>query len=192
MHHFKRALSSEVETGLDHLFGILRLGALSDGSSLLHSDLLLQGVFVVESDGLVKGQRLLVLVLELSFHASVLEAVVAHLVPALVLLRTISLCVYAFLEAVKSHCEFLPGNAPVLVGVKLFHEQLNLLFKGWEAICVVEEVFNFFCSDVTAAILVASLEASFKFVLGEDVDAKRVHKGSLELIGGSKGRYTEE
>ena len=75
-----------MDAGLDHLLGILGFRALDNGPALLLGDLLLQKITVVEPDGLVEGYWLLVLVLDLTIHASVLITVIAHLVPALVLL----------------------------------------------------------------------------------------------------------
>lgn len=74
-------ISGKVNASLNHLLSIFGLGALADGLSLRESDFLLKGVRVVEPDGLVEGERLFVLVLNLAAHALVLEAVVAHLVP---------------------------------------------------------------------------------------------------------------
>ena len=75
-----------MDAGLDHLLCILGLRALDDRLALLQGDFLLLGVTVVEPDGLVEGHWLLVFVLDLTIHASVLVTVIAHLVPALVLL----------------------------------------------------------------------------------------------------------
>ena len=75
-----------MDASLDHLLCILGLRALDDWLALLQGYLFLLGVTIVEPDSLVEGHWLLVLVLDLTIHASVLVTVIAHLVPALVLL----------------------------------------------------------------------------------------------------------
>ncbi len=80
-----------MDAGLDHFLGILGLWALANRLAFLKSDLFLERVFVMETDSLVESHRLLVLVLNLIIHTLVLVTVIAHLVPAFVLLGSIGL-----------------------------------------------------------------------------------------------------
>ena len=97
-----------MDAGLDHLLSILGFRALDDGPALLQGDLLLEGVTVVEPDGLVEGHWLLVLVLDLTIHASVLVTVIAHLVPALVLLGPRGFGVNSVTDADQGALELFP------------------------------------------------------------------------------------
>ena len=97
-----------MDAGLDHLFGILGFRAFANGLALLQGNLLLQWVAVVESDSLVEGHWLLVLVLEVSFHALVLVTVITHLVPALVLFGSGGLVINSVANASESCLELLP------------------------------------------------------------------------------------
>ena len=181
-----------MDAGLDHLLGILGLRALDDGPALLHCDLLLQKVTVVETDSLVKGYWLLVLVLDLTFHASVFVTVIAHLVPALVLLGSRGFCVNSVTDADEGSLELLPRNAAISIGVEFLHEHLDLLLEGREAVHIEQHLLDLLSSDVPAVILVEAAEAGLELIIGEDVDANSVNEGRLELVRGSQRRYTEE
>ena len=132
-----------MDAGLDHLLGILGLRALDDGLALLQGDFLLLGVTVVESDGLVEGHWLLVFVLDLTIHASVLVTVIAHLVPALVLLGAGGLGIDSVADAYECSMKLLPRNAAIAVRVEFLHEHLHLLFQARELVHVEQQLLHF-------------------------------------------------
>ncbi len=78
--------SGKVNASLDHLLSVFGLRAFANGVTILLSNLLLQRVFMVEANSLIEGHWLLVFFLQIIVHTSVLEPIITHLVPALVLL----------------------------------------------------------------------------------------------------------
>jgi hypothetical protein len=78
-----------------------------------------------------------------------------------------------------------------LVALNLISEHGNFILKWGEAVSVVKEVLNIAGGDAAAARLIVTFEGDFEFFTAEYVATKGRGKCRLEVIGGSKGRYSK-
>jgi hypothetical protein len=69
----------------------------------------------------------------------------------------------AISESVECGLELFPADLPILIGVKLFNEDGDLILKGWESVGLKEKLLHFITGDEATVIDVNALESRLEF-----------------------------
>lgn len=184
--------SIEKETSAHHLVSILGLLALPDWVSRHLGDISLLFVTVVEACPLVASHGQFVLILNITLHSLVLEAVLTHLLSTCVLSALGGALIHLCSNPGQGGFELFQGHAAILVQIELFHESSDLILEWWKPIRLCQQHFDLVGGNRARVVLVDAPESGLEFLVGENVDAEGVNQIGTECVRWSQCSDSKE